>query len=396
MLISTKPKNERIEAVILRSRQLTDIKWTPLRDVPTYDQRLGQTVLPAGGELVGLPYASTEKTDRFIAENLSIESFFTLVSNPDSKLYQPGHAAYNASNYGIVCNGLVRYAFGLIERVNTKNWFSIPGMRLVKAKGEYKVDEIELCDVLYAYGEGRNHVSLITDIIKNENGEIVFVEVSEAVRPLCKRVAYTPEEFYKEFNLFSLSRYDLIDTVPLFDKEEDEKIRRSAENKTTPKIIVDNGNRSNYREGDWILISVFSSEDDTVVISKDGEVIEEVKTFGRAFFPRALDRGYYTASLSRGGESVEFAVVAPEIKFEISDGFVELEVDSMDSGSELLYMEFRKSAAWFPALVKTEILTEEEKRSGAIRRELVQNGDNVKLYFKNIYGIWSHPAIKIY
>ena len=68
----------------------------------------------------------------------------------------------------------------------------------------------------------------------------------------------------------------------------------------------------------------------------------------------------------------------------------------MDSGSELLYMEFRKSAAWFPALVKTEILTEEEKRSGAIRRELVQNGDNVKLYFKNIYGIWSHPAIKIY
>ena len=36
MFISTKPRNEREAAIIARSRQLTDFKWTPVRDVPTY------------------------------------------------------------------------------------------------------------------------------------------------------------------------------------------------------------------------------------------------------------------------------------------------------------------------------------------------------------------------
>ena len=43
------------EAVILRARQLTDFKWSPVRDIPTYSRKEGHTVLCAGSELVGFP-----------------------------------------------------------------------------------------------------------------------------------------------------------------------------------------------------------------------------------------------------------------------------------------------------------------------------------------------------
>ena len=166
MLIGTKPANAAEYAAIARSKQLTDFKWTPVRDVPTYIVGIGNTVLPAGVTVTGFPYASEERNDKFICENVSFESFMSAVKNPYSKIYQPGHAAYSAINYGIVCNGLLRYAFGIPYRVSTARWYTIPGMRQIKPRGEYTVDEMRLCDVLYAFGEGRNHVAMITDILR--------------------------------------------------------------------------------------------------------------------------------------------------------------------------------------------------------------------------------------
>ena len=83
-LIRTLPDTSAKAAVIARSKQLTDFKWTPLRDVPTYLRNVGNTVLPAGVEVTGFPYSSTELTDKFLCENVSFESFLTAVSNPDS------------------------------------------------------------------------------------------------------------------------------------------------------------------------------------------------------------------------------------------------------------------------------------------------------------------------
>ena len=394
MLVSTKPKNKGEEAAVLRARQLTDFKWTPLRDVPTYDTQKGNGVLPAGTEVTGFPYASTERTDRFIAENISFESFICAVRNPHSKLYQPGHAAYNASNFGIVCNGFVRYAFGIKERVTTENWYSVAGMREVKPKGEYTVDEMRLCDVLYAYGEGRNHVSLITDLLLDGNGEVKMVEVSEAIRPACVRRLFSPEDFYEKFKLFSLCRYGFLDSVPALDENTDKIIREGLTDKHSLKIAVDNGNRSNYPAGDEILISVFSDKADTVMLYKNGELIEEIKTFGRAFFPRVLGRGYYTAVLKEGGEAAQFAVTCPEISFEAKDGFITVKADALDEKSKLLYMDFRKNGKWFAILKKYETLTDEERKSKIIRRAIPEGAECFKVYFENEYGVWTHDPIR--
>ena len=172
MLISTLPGTSAEAAVLARAKQLTDFTWTPYRDVPIYTNTEGLTVLPAGVPVKGFPYSSTEETDKFFVENVSFETFLTAIPNPHSILYQPGRGALGACNYGVVCNGFVRYALGIPYRIPTSKWLTIPGMRFVKRRGEYTVDDMCLCDVLWAYGEGRNHVAMITDILRNENGAV--------------------------------------------------------------------------------------------------------------------------------------------------------------------------------------------------------------------------------
>ena len=398
MLISTKPKNAAEAAVLARARQLTDFKWTPVRDVPTFlSLDKGNGVLPAGVEVTGFPYSSTERIDKFFCENVSFETFLTAIPNPDSKLYQPGRATLGACNFGVVCNGLVRYALGIRERVNTQNWGSLPGMRQVKAKGEYTVDEMQLCDVLHAYGEGRNHVSLITDIVRNEDGKIEFVEVSEAVRPTCKRKSYTPEEYYEKFKLFSLWRYDLLDSAPLLDEKLDTFLFESGLEKISPNIAVDNGNKSNYRLGEEIIISVFGEGENTIVLTHNGAVLEEIKVYGNAKISRTLERGYYTATLKNNGKSVEFAVTIPEISYECDGNNLTVHMDPMDEKSRILHMELRKkiNKNGFGALAKALPLTEEERKSKSATRTLTEDTENFKVYFENPYGVWTHTMIYI-
>ena len=144
MLISTLPDTRGKAAVIKRSRLLTEFEWTPAENMPTYLRDVGQTVLPKGKAVRGMPYASTEYNDKFICENLSFHTALSAMGNPDSALYNktlPGRN--NAHTYmGLVCNGLVRYALGIRRRFSTMRWADVPGMRKIKAEGEYTAEGI--------------------------------------------------------------------------------------------------------------------------------------------------------------------------------------------------------------------------------------------------------------
>ena len=395
MLIGMKPKSTAEAAVLARARQATDFVWTPICDVPTFIRAEGATVLPAGKEIKGFPYSSTERKDKFLPENVSFESFLTAIANPHSKLYQPGHGALNACNYGIVCNSFVRYAFGIVWRVNTKNWYRIPGMREVKPKGCYTLDDLCLCDILHAYGEGSNHVALITDILRREDGTVAEVEVSEAVRPSCIRATYTPEVFFEKYKLFGLCRYDLIESVPPFDEQEDRLLFESGLDKILPAITVDNGMRSNYLEGEEVILSVFADEPDTVELLKNGELLREIKVARRAAIPLSLERGYYTARLKQDGRFVEFCVNRAEISFEVHDGCITVHADSNDAQSELVYADFRGEGKEEAALVKFEELSEEERRAYRFTREIPDGAKHFKVYYRNAYGIWTHRITRI-
>ena len=393
-LISTLPDTPAKAAVIARARQLTDFKWTPLRDVPTYLRIVGNTVLPAGVEVTGFPYSSTELTDKFLCENVSFESFLTAVSNPDSLVYSTGHGAFNCCNFGVVCNGLARYALGINRRISTKCWESVPGMRYVAKQGEYTAEDIEICDVLYACWGGRSHVALITDLLRDESGKIVEIEVSEAVRPSCKRRRFSLDDYFEKYKLFALMRYDFLDSVPPFDTELD-NLLNSGLDKKTPKISVNGGNKSNYLAGDEVIISVFGEDNDVVELICNGKVIEEIQVGARAIIPRKPNHGYYEARLKNANESVFFCVNKAKIEFSVDGDVLSVKADPCDKKSEILYMDFRVAGEGCASLARYEELTAEEKQIGEFSRPIPSGGYNFKVYFKNEYGVWVHPMKKI-
>ncbi len=395
MLIHTEPKTEAEAAVLERSLQLTELVFTPVRELPTYMRDKGSCCLPAGKPLKGFPYASTEKTDSFITENVSIESFLSAIDNPDSKLYQPGQAQYYACNFGIVCNGLVRYALGIPYRVSTAKWETIPGMRRIADHGCYKAEDIRLLDVLYAFGEGRNHVALITDIVKDESGAVLFIEVSEAIRPTCARRSFTPMEFFEKYALFHLDRYDRIESVLPLDMRVDALVKDYKPPENPPKIAVDNGNYSNYRLGESVLLSTFLEGEGEVELIENGEIWQTFKVYGHAMITLSPARGYYELHLKGTDESVYFGVVGAETSYEISDGYITVKADPCDGESRIHYMDFRSNGHSPSPLAKYEELTEEEKDSGVITRKIPENAGSFKVYYKNEYGVWTHPLTPI-
>lgn len=401
------------KAALFRARQLTEFEWTPVCDIPVYTKQTGKTVLPAEKLVRGMIYSSLEPTDKFVCENISFETFNTIVNNPDSALYCKDIAGHNNSwaYFGLVCNGLVRYALNIRRRYSTKRWLTIPGVHLIYEDSQYTVDQIEICDILYAFGKGRNHVALVTDLLYDEKGKVVQVEVSEAIRPSCVRRWFTPEEFYDHFKLFGICRYDYIDAVPEPDADDSKFIGGRLPTRL-PDIALDYGNKTNYRTYEDVVISVFKEGNNEVKIYKDGKLKEKFDIMGRGKVSRKFERGYYTVKLVNTGEVLEFCVTDPDICHSVKDGILTVNANSCDSESRILYMEFREKVTtscgtdyqqsvvkfYNPccsALSKVEELTEEEKDKGIFARKIPDDADNFKVYFENKYGIWTHTMMKI-
>ena len=416
MLVSTKPDSKGKEAVIFRSRQLTEFKWTPAGDIPVYTKATGKTKLSAGVEQQGMIYSSTEPTDKFITENISFETLLTIIANPDSALYHKDLNGHGNSwaYFGIVCNGLARYALNIRRRYSTKRWPTVPGMRKIADAASYTAEQMQLCDVLYAYCKGRRHVALITDILRDETGEIRQIEVSEAIRPTCVRKQYDLETFYEEYKLFALWRYDFVDLVPMPDEGQNAYLEQGVPE--LPVIAVDYGNKTNYRTYEDVVISTFADGENEIEICSGDEVIERLTIIGRGKVSRKFDRGYYTVKHINTGESVEFCVTMPQFSHSVENGVLTVKADSCDTESKILYMEFRERGrsaneissgsddennvvVYFSedcaALSKVEELTDEEKKTGIIAREIPGDAANFKIYFENKYGVWTHTMIKI-
>ena len=416
MLISTKPDTAGKANVLARSAQLTEFKWTPVRNITTYTAKEGKTFLPAGVELTGHIYSSCEPNDKFICENTSFETLMTVIANPDSALYQKDLNGHHNSwpYFGVVCNGLARYAYGIERRFNTKRWPEVPGIRKISDPGQFKAEDICLCDSLLAFCDKRKHVALITDILRDEEGVIRQIEVSEAVRTTCKRGRYDVEEFFEKYKLFGLYRYDFVDQVPPVDPVQDAALKAGVP--ALPAIAVDYGNKSNYLAGEETVISVFAPGIHNVEIVRDGWPVERVTVNAPEKIVRTLKKGYYTVRLMDSNESVEFAVNEGKLSYTVSGSEITVTADPCDPNSEIVYMDFREvtksklssaplqdasgSAVAFynpvcASLSKVEELTDEEKRTGVITRPIPSDAANFRVYFKNKYGVWVHPMTEI-
>lgn len=414
MLISTKPNSKGKEAALFRSRQMTEFKWTPVADVPCFTKKPEKEMLPAGVEQMGMIYSSTEPNDKFIGENVSFETLLSVIANPDSALYHKDLNGHGNSwaYFGIVCNGLVRYALGITPRYSTKRWMDVPGMVKIAEAGDYAAEQIQLCDILLTYDK-RKHVVLITDILRDENGTVQQIEVSEAIPPVCVRRQYDLETFFKDYAEFALWRYDFVDEVTMPDPYQNACLERGVP--SLPNIAVDYGNKSNYRTNEDVVISSFNDGENQLEIYCGDELVETISFTGRGKTSRRFARGYYTIKHKNTGDTVEFCVTDPQFSRSVQDGKLTIKVDTCDPESKIIHMEFRERskgelmakgiafenngvAYYSPAaavLSKVEVLTNEEKKTGIITREIPEGAVNFKVSFENKYGIWTHTMIRI-
>lgn len=105
---------------------------------------------------------------------------------------------------------------------------------------------------------------------------------------------------------------------------------------------MDYGDKTNYRTYEDVVISVFADGDNKLEICRGDEVIEEITILGRGNISRRFERGYYTVKHINTGKSVDFCVTMPQITHTVHDGKITVKVDSCDTESKILYMDFRE------------------------------------------------------
>lgn len=406
MLTPVLPDSPGKANILARAAQATDIRWTPVRDVPTYTKATGKTVLPAGVEVTGLPYSSTEPTDKFICENLSFETFLSAVANPDSALYTKDLNGHRNSwtYFGMVCNGVVRHALNIRRRYSTKRFLDIPGMRMIAPAGCYRPEDLQLGDVLRIRSSERSHVSMITGIFVDKTGAVKEIEISEGVRPSCTRRTYAVEAFFEKHQIkYDLLRYDFVDQVP---PPEDIRFPESK------SIGVDYGDCSNYLFGEEVVLSVFTEGIQQVSLFKDGEALQTLEITGKLTLQ--LEPGRYTATHTATGDTVSFRVIRPDIQYWVKNGILTVHAGSSDPESKVLCLDLREGPTSSPsdtapafestlwrdprcgAMAKIEELTEEERNSGIFTRPIHHDARNFKVVYENPYGIWTHTMLPLF
>lgn len=304
------------QMVIRRATQMATIKWVPLLDVPYNGGSFG-----AGMQVTGIPYSSTKKINKYIGFDVSYLTFMTAVHNPYSVLYTEniGKPPYDGVNcacyYGTVCSAAVAYALGLAYPLVTSLYPTDGNFEEVTFHG---LEDLQLGDVLQRTG----HVLMIYRLYKDEKGVITRVTIFEAAGVRAALVDYSSESFLQRIREEGLRpfRYNRL-IIPSAHTASigSEFLNRIVYNEY---LCPNKGDRSVYRSDESVVIDVFDSWFDTIVLSKDGEEYLTRQIDGVVNDMGVLEPGQYSVCLRRDGQSsdtVELIVADPIVHVSITD-----------------------------------------------------------------------------
>ncbi|MGN1001697.1 MAG: S-layer homology domain-containing protein [Oscillospiraceae bacterium] len=155
--------------IVLRARQLTEIRWTPLYD--RWQWGYGG-LFSAGTTYTGVPYGQPVETG-YIGFDITLDEFAAAVRDPGSAFYS-SYSWYNkiAPAYSIDCSGFVSYAWGLSSRQNTT---SLP--EVAEYVADQSIGALEVGDCLNKSGV---HAVLVSDVLRSASGQVTSVEIMEA------------------------------------------------------------------------------------------------------------------------------------------------------------------------------------------------------------------------
>ena len=293
-----KPKNKGVENAIKRAHALSRLKWTPVGEVTRQIKPINGSVSTSkfnpGITYTGSPYAVTYQRNRNIGIETSIHTFESVVSNAGTRIYDSSLNTRYAY-FGNVCSSYVAYAVGMMEAPLTEIMGQYKGMKFIAPKYVWNENSLELGSILL---KPDDHVVIVTGILTDINGNIKYVEISEATlngyiqsgKVISKW--YTPEKLMGRF-----LEYDLYWYVPIENCEynqsnfsqvyPEQQSTQNAKfmcisafgdgavfgsNNTPAEVIIDS---NAYSEGyrrlkvylDGVLVNTYNIEADTTVVN---------------------------------------------------------------------------------------------------------------------------------
>ena len=405
ILIHDTPGSQGVLNVIKRTKQMLNIKWTPIKPFPKLIKKKEKRYFPAGKQVIGLPYTSVRVHEKFVGINLSFETFLSAVQNPGSMIYTEnmfGRIKNAAGYYGMVCSVFVSYALNLPFRVPTKLWAEIKGMHKVQHKSEY---DVKLCDTLL----NKRHVAIIIDITRTLEGRVHSISVAESTRPKCKCTELSPEQFEdiwirkKECDVY---RYDHLASVPYepspYVQVEDEPPVKIPLNKV---LGLNLGNKANYRRGEPVVYNIMQDGWETLLIYKDGHLLETVELMAkqRKITRNYLECGHFEAFCENSEKKTSTGVC-----FEVVHISLDVDKTSLKPGEETsLFFSVGNMSdiplclTWNTKETKNTLHIHEFASDEAVKGQVDISWPDpgtfsLKIYARNDYGIYPSEYIDIH
>ena len=287
-LIHDLPENPGVANGLKRAMQMTDIRWSTICPMPsshcfytTEGKTYAQTFVQPGSPMTGMIYSSVLKNQKFLGYNVSLETFMTALTDPRSVLYEKTLHGSGRNNvgcwYGIVCSCFASYVHDLPVRTICRDWPKIP---YVTTLGQIPAEEMKLLDVVL---NTKRHIAVITDILRDEQGKVAYIQISEATLPQCKKTYFTPDEFqlfwYKnDFQIYRNTHIQEITYTPSpFVYIEADKERGIEADPFLPEyeyntvLMPDQGNASNYSAEDPVNLDLLEEGWESVTLQLGGE-----------------------------------------------------------------------------------------------------------------------------
>lgn len=197
------------ERALRRVDYLEHLTWVPLAKVPNGYSESGQPeneankrFCIAGRRAVGVPYSDVAGTRKYVPNNVSLRTFMTAVKNRRSLLYTE-ELGNNTSKYGMtytsghrrayygeVCCGLTAWVMGL-DLMYLAGQYGANNVTGLSSVTYNSVNDLRPLDLVWQEG----HISIITDIWKDEFGNVKYIAWAEMSTPYPYRTLYTPEQF---------------------------------------------------------------------------------------------------------------------------------------------------------------------------------------------------------
>ena len=159
------------------------------------------------GETYHLPYGQPVNSGKFIGYGVELEDFLMAAADGDSVFYsrQSEFNGWTSVYYATDCAAFVAMCWGTVRQdCSTLPYYSTYKGRPTEANIH---SILQLGDALDSTSVG--HVVLVSDLIYDDNGDLVQIEITEQTPPQLKRTYFTPSELAAKYGEeFGIYRYE--------------------------------------------------------------------------------------------------------------------------------------------------------------------------------------------